>query len=64
VITETERRRDRPIMSKMRLYERAGVSLRRPVPDAKRIHGVSLETFDQLGGAYPERDALKLPDSH
>jgi SAM-dependent methyltransferase len=58
VIAETERRRDRPIMSKMRLYERENVQERSSVPVSGAAHGISLDTFDLLGGVYPERNVL------
>jgi SAM-dependent methyltransferase len=62
VIAETERRRDRPIMSKTRLYEREG-SKTTETASSKRTHGVSLDTFDALGGVYPGRDVLDRRNS-
>lgn len=58
VIAETERRRDRPIMSKMRLYEREGTTPRTPVRGISAPYGISLATFDLFGGVYPDRDVL------
>jgi SAM-dependent methyltransferase len=58
VIAETERRRDRPILSKMRLYEREGAKPKAPAPVSRATHGISTETFDLLGGVYPERHVL------
>ena len=58
VIAETERRRDRPIMSKMRLYEREEIKPTATARVSMATHGIRPDTFDLLGGVYPERDVL------
>ncbi|MEJ2151780.1 MAG: class I SAM-dependent methyltransferase [Gemmatimonadota bacterium] len=63
VIAETERRRDRPIMSTMRLYERKEVKPPALARVSMATPGIRPDTFDLLGGVYPERDVLIRGDS-